>query len=112
VPVADFERGQRRVGHQSGVQEHHVHAAKPVLRQGDDAVVVFLPGHIQRLPDGVPAALRDVICDLFELVRAPRTEHDLGALLGEQPGGGFANTRRCAGDDDDFVMNHDACPLD
>ena len=45
--------------------------------------------------------------DLPELVLAACAEDDLGALISDEFRGGFADTRRGASDDDNFVLDHD-----
>jgi hypothetical protein len=64
-------------------------------------------GDVQFLVHGLATVLLDVVGDPLEVVCPPRAGHDLGAFAGEQFGRGLANAGRSAGNDDDFVCNHD-----
>ena len=84
VPVVGLQRGERGVRHDAGVQEDDVDAAKCLLGEFHDVVVLGRFGHVQLLVDGLAAVLLDLVGDLLQLVFAPRAEDDLGALAREQ----------------------------
>src|SRR4051794_5531387 len=92
MPIVGLQRGQRRVRHDAGVQEDDVNAAKGLLGEPHDGVVVRRFGHVQPLVDGLAAIPLDLFHDLLQLVFASRPEDELGALACEQLCGRFADS--------------------
>ena len=103
VPVGGFQRGQGRGGHQTCVEENHVHFAKCFFGKGDKGGVVFGLDHVGYAVNRLAARRFDLVGNGFELVFAPRAEHDFRAFFGKFERGGFADAAGRAGDDDDFV---------
>ena len=110
VPLVSLECGEWRIWHQTRVQENNVYAAKGVFGQLNNGVVLGLLGDIQRLIYGLATGLFNLVGDALQLVCTARAQHDLGTFTGEQLGGGLADTGGCAGDDDDFIFDHDVSP--
>ena len=103
VPVFGFQRGQKRGGHQTCVEENHVHFAKRFFGKGDKGGVVFGLDHVGYAVNRLAARRFDLVGNGFELVFAARAEHDFRAFAGKFECGGFADAAGRAGDDDDFV---------
>jgi|GEM_PF-4158331 len=112
VPVGGFQRGQRRRGHQTRIQEHHVHAPEGLFGQRDQCRAVFGFDHIGYAVNRLPACGFNLIDKGLELVLAPRAEHDFRAPGGKFQRGGFADAAGRASDNYNFVFNvlHDGTP--
>jgi hypothetical protein len=102
--------GHVEVGHGADLADAgvaHEHVEPPELRHGqaDESFEVVAGGDVHGAGDGAPAALADLLGDLVEPRRSPRAEHDGGAPLGEQAGGGLADSAARSGDGHDLAAD-------
>ena len=103
VPVGGLQRGERRVRHESGVQEDGVDFAEGAFGERHQRGAVFGAGDVGHAVHGFAAACFDVRGDGFEFVFTACAEDEFCAFSGEFEGGRLADAGGSAGDDDDFV---------
>lgn len=105
IPVGDFQAFQRGVGHQAGVVNHDVNAAKRFHRLVDQCLYCVSVRYIGSNGNRLATIGRDVFCNLVNSLNTARTQRDDGALCCQVAGGCFAQAAACAGDNDDFAFN-------
>ncbi len=102
-----------RERHHAGIVDEHVDAAELGLGEVDERLHVGAARHVDSAEACRAALGLDVGDELFEALRTPRADHDLGAALGEQAGRGLADAAAAPGDGDDFSFDvaHDLSPF-
>ncbi|CAM2163047.1 hypothetical protein BC2230_120062 [Burkholderia cepacia] len=107
VPLVGLAQRKWRDRHQTSVVHHDVEATMLRYDVADQAVDLVLIRHIDWMNRRVPAFRHDFRGNALKLVDAASGQSDSGAFGGKKFGGGFTNSARSTGNDDDFVC-HDS----
>ena len=93
VPIRRFQRGKRRVGHQTRVEKNRIHFAKRFFGQRHQRGVVFGFHHIGNTIHHLAAIGLDLVGNRFKLRFTARAQHDFRTLGRQLVGRGLANAR-------------------